>query len=86
MPRCNECSMKKPPLTFEQDLASWIISQMGSALLDAQGNPNVSVIEATFRLNEIPPDIQPILFKDIVTICDELRKQTKDGKQDTTYH
>lgn len=78
--------MKKPPLSLEQELAVWIVGQMGTGLLDATGNPNVTLIEAMFRINEVPPDMQPVLFKDIVTICDEMRKLAKDGKQDTTYH
>jgi hypothetical protein len=77
--------MKRPELSIDQDLAVWVIGEMGTGLFDAQGNPNVALIKTMFDLNEVPPEIQPQVLKDIITICDELRKP-KDGKQDPTYH
>ena len=77
--------MKQPALSFEQDLAVWLVNQIGSGLLDSTGNPNVVLIKTMLDLNEVPPEIQPQVLKDIITICDELRKPI-DGKQNPAYH
>jgi hypothetical protein len=71
--------MQQPPLTYDQDLAVYIVKQIGPSLLDAFGNPNIAVIKALFEFNEVPPELQPVLFKNILTVCDELR-QAEDGQ------
>jgi len=77
--------MKKPQLTLEQDIAAFIIGNMGTALLDIHGNPNVILIKTLFDLNEVPPEMQSQMMKDIMIICDEIRNAAR-GKQNPTHH